>query len=193
MPNIILASASPRRKELLKNLIDDFEIIPSHIIENYPSTLDKFQVSLYISELKAKDIFEKNLDSIVIGCDTTIVFNDTIIGKPLNKEEAKKTLLSFSGKMHYVVSAITIFYKEKKYQINSINEIYFNNISLKEIEDYLEFDEYKDKAGSYAIQGIANKFIQKYNGEYEAIVGLPLKDLSKVLTELTNTKITSNI
>lgn len=184
MKEIILASSSPRRKELLKSIINDFKIIPSHINENYPSDLSPFKVSLYISEMKAYDIYKSNLDSIVIGADTTIVFNDDVIGKPTDKIDAKKTLTSLSNNMHYVVSAITIYCDNQKYQINSINKVYFKALSESEIDEYLTHDEYKDKAGSYAIQGLANKFIEKIDGEYNSIVGLPLIELSKLLKEI---------
>ena len=187
-PKIILASASPRRKELLKLIVDHFEIIPTNIEETYPDSLDKFSVSLHISKLKAQYIHAKYPHDIVIGCDTTIVFNDKIIGKPLNKEDARKTLLSFSNKTHHVVTSVTVLYESDIYQINSINKIYFKKLSSQDINSYLEKDEYQDKAGSYAIQGLANKFIEKYDGEYEAIVGLPLKELSLILTKLNNTK-----
>ena len=184
MKNIILASLSPRRKEILTSIVNDFKIIPSNVEETYPSSLNPFEVSLYISDLKAYDVYKDNRNAIVIGCDTTIVFNDKVIGKPLNKKDAQKTLMNFSNKMHYVVSGVTIYFNNQKRQINSINNVYFKNISEKEIVDYLEYDEYKDKAGSYAIQGIANKFIEKIEGEYEAIVGLPIKELNEVLNSI---------
>jgi septum formation protein len=86
--------------------------------------------------------------------------------------------------MHYVVSGITIYSNNEKYSINSINKVFFKNISEDDICEYLKNDEYKDKAGSYAIQGLAAKFIDRIDGEYESIVGLPIKELSKLLNEL---------
>lgn len=184
MKKVILASLSPRRKELLKSIVDEFTIIPSNVDETYPPSLNPFDVSLYISDLKAADVYKDNIDSIVVGCDTTIVFEDRVIGKPIDKEDAKKTLMGFSNKLHYVVSGVTIYSDNQKYQINSVNKVYFKNISEEEINKYLEFDEYKDKAGSYAIQGLANKFIEKIEGEYEAIVGLPIKELIQLLNSI---------
>ena len=184
MKKVILASASPRRKELLSSIIEDFDIIPSNIEESYPKTLKLIDVPLYISDLKASDIYKKNNQSIVIGCDTAIVFENKLIGKPSDKTDAKKTLISFSGNWHYVISGVTIYSDNQKYQINSINKVFFKKITESEINQYLLNDEYKDKAGSYAIQGIASKFIDKIDGEYEAIVGLPIKELSNILNKL---------
>ena len=184
MKENIIASSSPRRKELLKSIINDFKIISSEVKEDYPHDLSPLEVSLYISELKAYDVYKSNLDSIVIGADTTIVFNNKVIGKPLNKSDAKKTLSLLSNNMHYVVSAITVYCNNTKYQINSINKVYFKKINEEQINEYLTHDEYKDKAGSYAIQGLASEFIDKIDGEYEAIVGLPLIELSTLLKEI---------
>lgn len=184
MQEIILASASPRRKQLLKTIVNDFKIIPSDVEEKFPNDLDLLDVSLYISDLKAYDIYKQHKNCIVIGCDTSIVFNNKVIGKPINKEDAKLTLLSFSNNMHYVVSGVTVYCNNQKYQINSINKVYFKNINEELIDEYLTHDEYKDKAGSYAIQGIANSFIDKIEGEYEAIVGLPIKELSKLIKKI---------
>lgn len=184
MTKIILASSSPRRKELLKKIVGDFEIIPSEVDEVYPSSILPIDVSLYLSNLKAKDVASKHKDSIVIGCDTTVIINDMILGKPKNYNDAKNMLELLSNNMHIVASAVTIFYKEKIYQINSINKVFFKKLTTLEIEEYLKNDEYKDKAGAYAIQGIANKFILKYDGEYESIVGLPIKELNDILKEI---------
>ena len=184
MKKIILASSSPRRKELLATIISDFDIVPSNIEETYPSSMDLFEIPLYISNLKALDIYNKYPSSIVIGCDTAIVFKDKLIGKPKDKDDAKQTLLEFSNNYHYVVSGVTIYSSTQKYEINSINKVYFKNISINDIEEYLSNDEYKDKAGSYAIQGLASKFIDKIEGEFEAIVGLPIKELLKILKSL---------
>lgn len=184
MTKIILASSSPRRKELLKNITDDFIIIPSSIEEKYPSTLDLTKVSLFLSDIKALDVYSKNTDSLVIGCDTTVIVNNTILGKPKDYNDAKKMLKMLSNKMHLVVTGVSVYYKNHKYQINSINKIYFKKLSNTDIENYLSNDEYIDKAGAYAIQGLANKFIDKFEGEFEAIVGLPIKELESLLKEL---------
>ena len=184
MKEIILASASIRRKELLEKITKKFKIIPSNIDEIYPPNLDLFSVPLYISNMKALDIYKDHPDSIVIGCDTAIVFNNTLIGKPKSKDNAKNMLLRFSGNYHYVITGATIYVNNQKYEINSINKVHFKSITEQEIDEYLTYDEYKDKAGAYAIQGIAAKFIEKFEGEYDAIVGLPSKDIKSILKNL---------
>lgn len=184
MKKIILASASPRRKQLLSTILNDFEVITSSIEETYPDNLDLSLIPLYLSNLKAYDVHLKFPHDIVIGADTAIVFENKILGKPKNKQEAKSMLTEFSNKFHFVVTGVTIYDGCEKYEINSINKVYFNDLSEKEIDDYLLHEEYKDKAGSYAIQGMASKFINKIEGEYEAIVGLPIKDLKLILKDL---------
>ena len=159
MTRIILASASPRRKQLLSTITNDFIIIPSEVKETYPSSLDAMDVSLYLSNLKAKDIHTKYPNDIVIGSDTTVIINNTVLGKPLNKDDARKMLYTLSNNVHYVVSGVTIYNKDEIHQINSISKVYFKDLSNNDIEEYLTHDEYKDKAGSYAIQGLASKFI----------------------------------
>ena len=125
MNKVILASASPRRKELLKKIVSDFEIIPSNVVETFPSTLDTFQVALYLSNLKAYDIYLKNQDSLVIGVDTIVVINNIILGKPSNKDNAREMLKALSGNMHYVITGVTIYLNHNRYEINSINKVYF--------------------------------------------------------------------
>ena len=146
--------------------------------------LDLFEVPLYLANLKSYDIHLKYPNDIIIGADTAIIFNHKILGKPKTKSDAKNMLLDFSNKCHFVVTGVVIYDQKNKYEINSINKVYFKNITVEDIDEYLSFDEYKDKAGGYAIQGIASKFINKIEGEYEAIVGLPLKELSPLIKKL---------
>lgn len=183
MNNVILASASPRRKELLKKIITDFAIIPSDIAENYPSSLNKTDIALYLSNLKAYDVYSKNVNSLVIGVDTIVVIDNVILGKPVNREHAKDMLRMLSGKMHYVITGVSVYYNNQKYQINSINKVYFKTLTENEIDEYLSIDEYKDKAGSYAIQGIASKFIRGIDGDFDNVVGLPVTRLLSVLRD----------
>ena len=184
MTQIILASASPRRKELLSKITTDFEIIPSNALEIYPENLDALKVSLYLSNLKAKDIHSKYPNSIVIGSDTTVIINNTVLGKPLNKDDAKNMLSTLSNNIHYVVSGVTIYNKDEIYEINSISKVFFKNLSNEEIEEYLTHDEYKDKAGSYAIQGLASKFIDHIEGDYDTIVGFPTNAVKTILDKI---------
>jgi len=188
MKQIILASASPRRKELLKTIVNDFKIVPSTVNETYPAGLEPLLVSLYISNLKAEDIHKQYPNDVVIGCDTTVIIDNQILGKPVDKNDASNMLNKLSNNIHYVATGVTIYDNNNKYEINSINKVYFKKLTVKDIEEYLKIDEYKDKAGSYAIQGIAKSFIEKIEGEYEAIIGLPIKELKNILEQINNIK-----
>ena len=184
MNKIILASASPRRKQLLSTITTDFVIIPSNVEENFPNTLDAMKVSLYLSNLKAKDIHDRYPNDIVIGSDTTVIINNEILGKPINKLDAKRMLTTLSNNIHYVVSGVTIYNQNEVYEINSISKVYFKELTDQDIDQYLENDEYKDKAGSYAIQGLASKFIDHIEGDYDTIVGFPTKEVERVLKDI---------
>ena len=184
MNKIILASASPRRKQLLKTIIDDFEIIPSNAIEIYPKELDAIEVSLYLSKIKAEDIHNKYPDDIVIGSDTTVIINNTVLGKPIDKEDARNMLKILYDNTHFVVSGVTIYNKNEIHQINSISKVVFKKLDDDDIEQYLSNDEYKDKAGSYAIQGLASVFIDHIEGDYDTIVGFPTIEVKKILDKI---------
>jgi len=183
----ILASASPRRKELLKKIIPEFDIIPSNIDEHhFEEKSQPFEVAEFLATKKTMDVFSSHPEDIVIGSDTVIVFNNKIYGKPIDKEDAKKMLESFSNNTHYVITGVCIASKNKTISFSSINEVTFYNLSNDEIEEYLSLDEYKDKAGSYAIQGEASLFIKKINGDYNSIVGLPISEINRILKNFFN-------
>lgn len=179
----ILASASPRRKELLKKIIDDFKIIPSSIDESKLTISNQsiFDIPEYLATQKALDVLKSNVNDIVIGSDTIIIHNNKIYGKPQNKNDAKEMLLSFSGKTHFVVTGVCIASQKRTISFSSINEVTFYDLTEDEIENYLKDDEYKDKAGSYAIQGMASLFIKKINGDYNSIVGLPVSEINRYI------------
>lgn len=178
---IILASASPRRRELLKLITEDFEIHPSSIIEDIPKNISTLDVAEYLATQKAMDVSKKYPNDIVIGSDTIIVHNNKIYGKPLNKEHAKTMLQEFSNNTHKVVTGVCVCSKDKSISFSSISDVTFYDLTESEINSYLEKDEYKDKAGAYAIQGKACLFIKEIKGDYNSIVGLPISKLNKIL------------
>lgn len=183
---IILASNSPRRKELLSRIVPQFKIVPSTIEENIPKDLPLIDCPCYLATKKALDVSKNHFEDTVIAADTIILFNNRIFGKPSSKEDAKSMLTKLSGNTHYVVTGVCVIKKEKTISFTSINEVEFYKLSEKEIDEYLSNDEYKDKAGSYAIQGKANLFIKSIKGDYNSIVGLPLAQLNKVLKDFFN-------
>lgn len=177
----ILASASPRRKELLKKIVDNFSIITSNVDETYPDTMNKMDVAEFLATKKAMSVYENNKNDIVIGSDTVIVYDNKIYGKPLNKDDARNMLKTFSNKTHYVVTGVCVASQKRTLSFSSINKVTFYELSDKEIDEYLKGDEYKDKAGSYAIQGKASLFIKNIDGDYNSIMGLPVAQLNRIL------------
>lgn len=183
---IILASASPRRRSLLKKIIDDFKIIPSNIEENIPNNININEVSEYLSTKKALSVLEKFPEDTVIGADTIIVFKNKIFGKPKDKDDAREMLQQLSGNTHQVITGVCIASKERTISFSSINKVKFYELSDKEIDEYLSIDEYKDKAGSYAIQSKGGLFIKSIDGDYNSIIGLPIAKLNRVLKSFFN-------
>ncbi len=176
---IILASASPRRKELLEQIGIEFLCIPSQkeerMIEKEP---DKVVEDL--SKQKAFDILEQELkeDCLIIGADTVVVLDGQILGKPKGEEDAKKMLSFLQGKSHKVYTGVTlIIYKNGETKIKTFSEeakVFMYSMTEKEILEYIESEEPMDKAGAYAIQGKGAVFIKRVEGEYNTVVGLPI-------------------
>lgn len=181
---IILASKSPRRKELLEQMGYNFDIISKETLENIDHNLTVEENILNISLEKGMAVFKDNRDALVLSCDTVVVYDNKIYGKPKNKEEAFNMLKTLSNNYHYVMSAAAILYQDKKYQFIEKSKVYFKNLSDEEIQNYLSFDEYKDKAGSYAIQGIGKCLVDHYEGSLNNIIGLPTEKIFEIFNEI---------
>lgn len=177
----ILASQSPRRKELLARVVTDFQAIPADVDETpYPGEQPVDYVQRMATQ-KATMISKDYPDDIVIGSDTSVVWKNQILGKPQDENDAKFMLKMLSGQTHEVYTAVSVQSKNKVANFVSKAEVTFNPITDEEIVQYLLDDEYKDKAGAYAVQGLASKFIQSIDGDYYAIVGLPVAALYQTL------------
>ncbi|GAA0177359.1 Maf-like protein [Clostridium sediminicola] len=182
---IILASASDRRKELLSRIIEDFDIIFSEFNED--SVDFKGDIGQYTIELakgKALDVLEKAKDnSIIIGCDTIVAINNKLLGKPKDEDEALYMLRMLSGKTHQVYSGLAIINSSTKeiYTDYACTDITFSELSDRDILRYIKSGDPMDKAGAYGIQGIAGVFVEKINGCYYSVVGLPINKLNKLL------------
>ncbi len=175
--NIILASKSPRRQNLLKELGFEFEIKTKDIEEIYPLELQREDVAVYLSELKAS-AFKSDLNDndLVLTSDTIVCLNDEIIGKPTDRLGAIEMLGKLSGNKHEVITAVTLLSKEKQHTFYDVTEVYFKKLSSEEIEYYIDKYEPFDKAGSYGIQEwIGYIGIDKINGSYFNVMGLPVK------------------
>jgi len=183
MEKIILASSSKQRHEILSNLKIPFETVTADIEETFSDTLEKRQVSSYLSERKVRAVIQKISDrkdwNWVLGADTIVLHNDKIYGKPHNLTEAKRFLEEFSGKKHEVITGITLFNRLKNSFSTTLSctEVKFSKLSEKEIEWYLDTNEWKNAAGAYRIQGLASFFIEETKGSYSNVVGLPIFEL----------------
>ena len=182
---LILASASPRRQELIKGLDIPFETRVYEVEENYPSDLSNFEIPEYLAQLKAS-VFENKLanDEVVITSDTIVLFNDQLLVKPKNKEEAKVMLQKLSGSMHLVLTSVCVTSLAKQVCFTEESKVYFKNIDEEEIDYYIENYHPYDKAGGYGIQDwLGFIAINKIEGSYYNIMGLPTHRLYEVLKQ----------
>lgn len=177
---IILASASPRRKELMAQAGYKFEIQVSHKEETYVSTAPE-EIVKELSLLKAKDVAEKNdaKNLIVIGADTVVAHRGEILGKPKSKEDAFQMIQGFQGDKHQVYTGVAILSYDKEGNETIVNhavktDVYVNPMTEEEIWRYIETDSVMDKAGSYGIQSGFAVYIEKIEGDYFNVVGLPI-------------------
>lgn len=183
MRKIILASASPRRKELLKLLDIDFDIIVSTCDEVFDEELSVYENLKNIAYSKAYDVFKDNGDNLVIGADTIVYLEDRVLLKPKDKDDAREMIKSLSGKTHSVISGISVITKEKSLKTAVETKVTFKELNDEEIKEYINTNEPYDKAGGYAVQGIAGKFISKIEGDYFNVVGLSISTLYDMLKE----------
>ena len=182
---VILASASPRRRELMKKLNIPFEVIILPHDEVLDETKSVYEQCLDISYQKAKMVYEKEKDDVIVIGDTIVVLDNKIYGKPHDYNEAFDMLKKFSGKSHEVVTSLSLLirkngveYEEKLYEIA---KVYVDNMSSCEIREWIDSSDPYSKAGGYAIQEDFGKYISKIDGDYFTIVGLPLNKLYRLL------------
>ncbi len=177
MTRIVLASKSPRRRELMELLHIPFDVIVSDIDEQIDPQNDLVREIEKLSFRKAEAVFKDHPDALVIGSDTIVKIGNDILGKPKNIEQAEAMLKELSGKTHEVVTGVSILYKDRTETFSSVAKVTFYPLDEKEISEYIATNEPMDKAGSYAIQGDAAKFIRSIEGDYYTIVGLPIAEL----------------
>ena len=179
---LILASQSPRRKELLGLLGIPFEIQVSQADESMDPAGDPAQQVAEVSRRKALAICP-GAEDVVIAADTIVVCDGVILGKPHSREDACRMLSMLSGRSHFVMTGMTILHGGQIHSCTEITEVFFRNISQKEILRYVESGDPMDKAGSYGIQGGAALFVEKIYGDYYNVMGLPVCRLSQMLKE----------
>ena len=188
MKRIILASASPRRRELLDKIGVVFEVCPSSAKEVMTSSLPQ-EVVQDLSRCKGQEVFEKTSgDVLVIGADTVVAFQDSILGKPADESMARDMLRRLQGRRHQVYTGVTLFIRQDGAKIQKSfyekTEVVFYPMSEEEIDAYVKTKEPMDKAGAYGIQGRSAVFVEKIDGDYNNVVGLPLARLYQELKQL---------
>ncbi len=184
--DIILASASPRRKELLARVYPTFRVIPSRLRELVPKELGVENCPQYLAERKAESVAKAYRKSLVIGCDTSVIVDGAILNKPRSTSDARDMMKMLSGRVHRVITGCSLFYMEKHFSFSEATEVEFYPLTDEEIEEYVETPEPYDKAGGYGIQGTAALFIKGIKGDYYNIVGLPIARLKREIEEFMN-------
>ncbi len=180
----ILASKSPRRTELLKLLNIDFMVIPSDIDEIINKNLTNEEVVMDIALKKAKDISSKNPDYYVLGFDTLVILDGIPLGKPTDEKDAFRMLKLLSGRTHTVLTGCAIVNNMYIDTFYGSADVTFYEMSNEEILEYINTKEPLDKAGAYGIQAYGSRYIEKVNGDYFTIVGLPIAKLYKKINKL---------
>ena len=187
MEKIILASNSPRRREILSNFID-FTVISKEIDEVKDDCFSPWTTVMALAYEKGIEVAKDNVDEVVLSADTLVELDGKLLGKPKNREDAKIMIKSLSGKIHNVYTGYAIFKLSKKIKYVSYEKssVKFYDLSSDEIEKYLDTLEYKDKAGAYGIQGKGSLLVEKIEGDYFNIVGFPIGKINRDLMRLLN-------
>ena len=183
MIKFILASASPRRKEILENAGFSFEIIVSDADETITETLTPDKTVEEIAKRKALSVWEEHKDAVVFGCDTVVAVEGKILGKPTDDEEAFSMLKMLSGKVNTVSTGVCICSAEKTEVFSNTTQVEFYPLSDETIRSYIASGEGRDKAGSYGIQGFGCVLIKEIKGDYFSVMGLPVSQSARVLAD----------
>ena len=183
MKSFIVASASPRRRELLANAGFEFEIIPSDADETLPEGIGTEEAVCLLAERKALSVLSDKEDAVVLGCDTVVVLDDVILGKPSDREDAKRMLRLLSGRAHKVITAVCIAEKGRRETFCNVTEVEFYSLDEKTVESYASTGECDDKAGSYGIQGLGAALVKGIRGDYFSVMGLPIAQCVRVLSQ----------
>ncbi len=182
MDRLILASASPRRKQLLTSAALDFDVLVSNTAENYPPGLPIEEVPVYIAREKAAAVSAQAQDRIIVAADTVVVIDDEIIGKPADADHAFEILTRLSGRTHRVITGVVIRQQQREMCFHEITEVHFHPLTAAGIRYYIDQYAPYDKAGAYAIQEwIGVTGIAWIRGDFYNVMGLPV---SRLLQEL---------
>ena len=183
--DIILASASPRRLELMRLISEQFEVIPADVEEILPDDISALKAAEYLAKLKAESVAADNPTALVIGCDTAVIIDDEVLGKPKDKDDAFSMLKKLSNREHSVVTGCALCYGGKTISFSEETKVIFYELTDKEILDYISTKECNDKAGSYGIQGRGALLVKSIVGDYFNVVGMPVSRLSREIQKFS--------
>ncbi|PRO64968.1 Maf family protein [Alkalicoccus urumqiensis] len=181
MKQLILASQSPRRVELLTLAGFTFDTIPSNVSEELAADVKTEDAAVLLALRKARAVFTANPEAVVIGSDTVVAVQDHILGKPADETDAAAMLRMLSGKTHHVYTGAAIVSAEKTETFTAVTEVDFFDLSDSDIEQYIQTKEPADKAGAYGIQGKGALFVREIRGDYYAVMGLPVARAARAL------------
>ena len=190
-PSIYLASSSPRRRELLSQIGVDFSVLSVDVDETRIDDEPPIEYVKRVAIAKAQagwDTLSENEQQPVLGSDTSVVLENDVLGKPIDDVDARSMLQRLSGRQHQVLTAVAIVTKNTVLCELNTSTVHFSELSQKDMDWYLQTKEGEDKAGAYAVQGLAALFINKIEGSYSGIMGLPLRETGLLLTELSEQK-----
>ena len=182
---VVLASASPRRVELLKRIIEDFEVVPAQVDEDAITGDNPIELATRLAEIKAGAILTTIPDALILGGDTVVALPDEhgfrYLAKPLDGDDAARMLRSLSGKTHFVVTGVALLHRRFRSVFAETTTVTFRDLSDEEIRSYVATGEPMDKAGAYAIQGGAAEFVDRISGSLTNVIGLPVEKLTEEL------------
>lgn len=180
---IILASQSPRRRELLERMgLSQFDIIPAQGEERADPALAPAQLVEELSRQKAEEIAQIHPDALIIAADTVVSVDGRVLGKPHSRQEAVDMLTAFSGREHVVYSGLTVWYQGRSITQHEATEVRFRTLTVQDITHYVATGEPMDKAGAYGIQGYGCTLVEGISGDYYNVMGLPVCRLAQILT-----------
>ena len=179
--DIILASKSERRIEMMEELGFPFRVIGSNALEFVDSYSSNGELVEKLATMKALDVFNNNKDSLVLGFDTLVFLDDKVLGKPQNEDECIDMIRKLSNRTHEVITGACFVDKDEKISFHSTCKVTFSNISDEDIIKYAKTSEPYDKAGAYGIQGYIGRFIERVEGDYYSVIGMPKQKVYEFL------------
>lgn len=179
----VLASGSPRRKELLSAAGFEYEVHPADIDETVDLSTPTEAVAETLARKKAESVLKEYPDAVVLGSDTIVVLDGEILGKPHGKDQAAEMLKALSGREHQVYTGLCVCSREKTLSLTSRTDVYFHELSDRLIDAYVATGEPMDKAGAYGAQGLGSMLVDRIDGDFFTVMGLPIAEAARLLSK----------